>query len=198
MAKLEFWYEFASTYSYPAAMRIEDLAGQKGVEVVWMPFLLGPIFREQGWENSPFNEIPAKGDYMWRELERTCERVGLGLRRPDPFPQNSLLASRVAKALPDNRRRAAFSRAVYSCEFEEGGQISEPDVLADLLETLGEDADVLLDQASNQDNKDALKSATALAKECGLFGAPTFRTSDGEIFWGNDRLEEALDWAKKL
>lgn len=122
MAKLEFWYEFASTYSYPAAMRIEDLAGQKGVEVVWMPFLLGPIFREQGWENSPFNEIPAKGDYMWRDLERTCERLGLGLRRPDPFPQNSLLASRVAKALPDNRRRAAFSRAVYSCEFEEGGR----------------------------------------------------------------------------
>ncbi|MEO0568685.1 MAG: 2-hydroxychromene-2-carboxylate isomerase [Pseudomonadota bacterium] len=198
MAKLEFWYEFASTYSYPAAMRIEDLAGQKGVEVVWMPFLLGPIFREQGWENSPFNEIPAKGDYMWRDLERTCERLGLGLRRPDPFPQNSLLASRVAKALPDNRRRAAFSRAVYSCEFEEGGQISEPDVLADLLETLGEDADVLLDQASNQGNKDALKSATALAKEFGLFGAPTFRTSDGEIFWGNDRLEEALDWTKKL
>ena len=66
--KLEFWYEFASTYSYPAAMGIEALAETAGVEVVWRPFLLGPIFGEQGWNDSPFNIYPAKGRYMWRDM----------------------------------------------------------------------------------------------------------------------------------
>ena len=72
MPRLEFWFEFASTYSYPAAMRIEKLAHAAGVAVHWNVFLLGPIFREQGWKDSPFNIFPAKGKYMWRDLQRTC------------------------------------------------------------------------------------------------------------------------------
>ena len=72
MPVLEFWYEFASTYSYPAAMRIEKVTGAKGVNVRWRPFLLGPIFGAQGWNDSPFNLYPAKGKNMWRDIERTA------------------------------------------------------------------------------------------------------------------------------
>ena len=68
---VEFWFEFASTYSYPAALRIESLAQSQGVPV-WKPFLLGPVFRSQGWSDSPFNLFPAKGRYMCRDLERIC------------------------------------------------------------------------------------------------------------------------------
>ena len=67
---LEFWYEFASTYSYLAAMRIEPLAEAAGIDLRWRPFLLGPIFATQGWNSSPFNLYPAKGRHMWRYLER--------------------------------------------------------------------------------------------------------------------------------
>ena len=95
---LDFWFDFASTYSYPAAMRIGPLAEQAGVEVRFRPFLLGPIFKAQGWTTSPFNLYPAKGRHMWRDLERLCADLGLPFRRPDPFPQNSLLAARVAIA----------------------------------------------------------------------------------------------------
>src|SRR5215467_15912476 len=87
---------FASTYSYPAAMRIERLTAAAGVAVEWRPFLLGPIFQRQGWGDSPFNLYPAKGQYMWRDLERLCAAEHLALRRPSVFPRNGLLAARVA------------------------------------------------------------------------------------------------------
>src|SRR5215831_11760410 len=93
---LDFWFDFASTYSYPAAMRIAPLAAEAGVTVRFRPFLLGPIFKAQGWDNSPFNLYPAKGRNMWRDLERLCEDLRLPFRRPEPFPQNSLLPARVA------------------------------------------------------------------------------------------------------
>src|ERR1700694_2480032 len=93
---LDFWFDFASTYSYPAAMRIRTLASDAKVRVRFRPFLLGPIFKAQGWENSPFNLYPAKGRNMWRDLERLCGDLGLPLRRPEPFPQHSVLAARVA------------------------------------------------------------------------------------------------------
>jgi 2-hydroxychromene-2-carboxylate isomerase len=92
----EFWYEFASTYSYLAVMRIEQLAAEAGVELVWRPFLLGPVFKAQGWETSPFKLFPDKGRYMWRDLEREAARLGLPFYRPKSFPQNGLLAARIA------------------------------------------------------------------------------------------------------
>ena len=76
MGGVEFWYEFGSTYSYPAVMRIEKLAAQAGVELRWRPFLLGPIFQTLGWNDSPFNIFAAKGRYMWRDLTRICEAKG--------------------------------------------------------------------------------------------------------------------------
>src|SRR5882757_8742929 len=93
---LDFWFDFGSTYSYPAAMRIGPLAAAAGVAVRFRPFLLGPIFKAQGWETSPFNLYPAKGRYMVRDCERLCAECGLTFRLPEPFPQNTLLASRLA------------------------------------------------------------------------------------------------------
>src|SRR5919206_1880642 len=96
MATLDFFYEFASTYSYVTAMRIASLAQAAGVTVRWRPFLLGPIFKAQGWDTSPFNLYPAKGRYMVRDCERLAAALGAAFRLPDPFPQHSVLAARVA------------------------------------------------------------------------------------------------------
>jgi 2-hydroxychromene-2-carboxylate isomerase len=123
MAGAEFWYEFASTYSYPATMGAASLAEARGTKLEWRPFLLGPIFAAQGWRDSPFNIYPAKGRYMWRDLQRICDAMSPPLRRPDPFPQSSLLAARVALAL-DGEQRANFSRKVYAAEFGQGLTIS--------------------------------------------------------------------------
>ena len=71
---LEFWYEFGSNYSYLAVMRIDELARQHGVKIVWKPFLLGPIFKSFGWDNSPFVLQKEKGAYTWRDMARQCEK----------------------------------------------------------------------------------------------------------------------------
>lgn len=97
MAEIEFWYEFGSTYSYPAAMRIERLADDASATLRWRPFLLGPILKQQGLNDSPFNIFAIKGRYMWRDLERICQADGLALALPPVrFPQNGLKAARLA------------------------------------------------------------------------------------------------------
>jgi 2-hydroxychromene-2-carboxylate isomerase len=197
MAAVDFWYEFASTYSYPASMRIEALAASRGVALHWRPFLLGPIFAAQGHADSPFNLNPAKGRYMWGDLQRICASLGLPLRRPDPFPQNSLLAARVALAL-DADRRPEFSRAVYTAEFGGGPSIGERAAIAAILEAMALNAGEVLDRAASAPIKDQLRAETKLAESLGIFGAPNLVTADGAIFWGNDRLEEGLDWALGL
>jgi len=192
---LDFWYEFASTYSYLSVFRIEPLAEQAGVALRWRPFLLGPIFSAQGWMSSPFNLFPAKGRYMWRDLERTCAARGQPFTHPPGFPQNSLNAARLALAVPD-ARRPEFSRAVFAAEFGRGQVISDETLLAGLLRELDLPED-LLEQAKSEAIRARLREETETARKLGLFGAPSFVTADGEIFWGDDRLEQALDWARR-
>jgi len=194
--KIEFWYEFASTYSYLAAMRIEATAADAGVAVEWRPFLLGPIFHAQGWDNSPFNIYPTKGRYMVRDMERLAAERGLRFALPKPFPQNSLLAARLALVGAEEGWIAPFTRSVFTAEFANGAQIADRSVLASLLDGLRLDSQRLLSRTEQPEIKDRLKRQTANAQELGIFGAPSF-VCGGELFWGDDRLEQALIWAKR-
>jgi 2-hydroxychromene-2-carboxylate isomerase len=197
MADIEFWYEFASTYSYPAAMRIEALAADAGLAVLWRPFLLGPIFKAYGWNDSPFNIFAAKGRYMWRDLARICETYGLPLKLPPvSFPQNGLKAARLAMVGEPQGWTPAFTRAVFVANYAEQKDISADQTLAAILEGLGVDAAAAFEVANAPDNKEALKRQTEEAAARGLFGAPSFTIGD-ELFWGNDRLEAALAWAAR-
>ena len=193
---MEFWFEFASTYSYPAAMRVEALAKAAAEPIEWRPFLLGPIFKSQGWSDSPFNLLPVKGRYMWRDLERIAAADHIPFRRPSAFPRNGLLPARVACHFATERWLPAFVRAVYSANFGEDRDISSRDVVAACLESAGADAKSALAAADGDDAKARLRAQTERAAELGIFGAPTFIV-DGELFWGNDRLEQALAWRKR-
>jgi len=196
MAKIEFWYEFASTYSYPTAMRIERLAAEAGVALRWRPFLLGPIFQTLGWNDSPFNIYAAKGRYMWRDLERVCAAEGLPLKLPPfRFPQNGLKAARLALIGEKAGWTPAFTGAVFTANYAEQKDISEDETLAAILTALGVDAAGVFAAANAPENKAALKQQTEEAAARGLFGAPSLTVGD-ELFWGNDRLEAALLWAK--
>jgi 2-hydroxychromene-2-carboxylate isomerase len=195
---LAFWFDFASTYSYLASQRIEPVAAARGFAVDWRPFLLGPLFQRQGWNDSPYNLNPARGRYMWRDLERQCARDGVPFRRPTVFPRRSILPARVACLGHGRDWLAPFARAVFRANFAEDHDIEDPDRLRDLLRRSGAAADAaaaraLLDRAVVQETKDLLRAETERAWSLGMFGAPTF-VARGEIFWGNDRLEEALDW----
>jgi 2-hydroxychromene-2-carboxylate isomerase len=192
--KLEFWYEFASTYSYLSAMRIEKLAAKVGVEVVWKPFLLGPIFHSQGMDNSPFNIYPVKGAYMWRDMVRQCAAHGLPFSKPDIFPAHSVTAARLALQGTGEGWCPDFSRRVYHAQFVEGLDISKDQVLSDILASIELDADGLLELTKDPDIKGALRQQTEAAAVKGIFGAPSFVVGS-ELFWGDDRLEAALAFA---
>jgi 2-hydroxychromene-2-carboxylate isomerase len=192
---LDFWFDFGSTYSYPASQRIQTLARDQGVKVRFRPFMLGAIFKAQGWTTSPFNIFPAKGRYMWRDMERVCDALGLALVRPDPFPQNSLLAARVAAAVAEEAWGGDYCVQVFREEFAYGHAIADAAVIKSVVQRFTADADTVLERANSPQTKEKLKQETDLAAHIGVFGSPTFVTADGELFWGNDRLEAALTWA---
>jgi 2-hydroxychromene-2-carboxylate isomerase len=199
MAKpaLDFWFDFASIYSYPSAMRIGPLAQKAGVALRFRPFLLGPIFQAQGWDNSPFNLYAAKGRYMWRDLERLCAELRLSFRRPAHFPQQSVLAARVALVGLPKKWGKDFCLAVFRAEFADGRRIDDAVVIGDILASLKIDPAPVIEAAQSNESRKQLRDQTEEAQRLGIFGAPSFITKDGELFWGNDRLERALKWAKR-
>lgn len=196
MPRIDFFYDLASTYSYIAAIRIAPLAEAASVTVRWRPFLLGPIFKAQGYETSPFNIHQAKGQYMVRDCERQCAALGVPFRLPVPFPAMSLLAGRVALVGLAEGWGENFSRAVYRTEFGEGLNISEAPVIAAIVQSLGHDGAAALARAQSDEIKSKLRANTEEAQRLGIFGAPSFIAGD-ELFWGNDRLEQALDFVNR-
>src|SRR2546423_11033011 len=135
---MQFWIDFASTYSYVAALRVADECERAGVELEYKPFLLGPIFTGLlGIKDSPFNVQPVRGRYMWRDLERLCEKHALPWRRPSAFPRNSVLAARVA--LSSGAAIGPVTTAIFRANFAEDLDISNPVVLRRLVESAGGD-----------------------------------------------------------
>lgn len=195
MPRLEFWYDFASTYSYLAAMRIEPLAEAAKVDIVYRPFLLGPIFKAQGLTTSPFVLNPTKGRYMARDIARTAATRGLAFHLPEPFPAHSLMAARIGMVAEEEGWIGPFTGAVFAAEFAERADIAATDTLTGLVVGLGRDPEQVMARASSDGIKSALRSRTEGAADKGIFGAPTFIAEDGELFWGDDRLEAALAWA---
>ncbi|MEL7304092.1 MAG: 2-hydroxychromene-2-carboxylate isomerase, partial [Pseudomonadota bacterium] len=162
------------------------------------PFLLGPIFKAQGWDTSPFNVYPAKGRYMVRDVGRVATARGLPFAMPDAFPAHSLSAARLITAIDEPAERARLAGAIFRAEFDgRGVDISSRDELGRVLEEVGLDPAVIA-RIDDGAVKQALRSATDEAGSLGIFGAPTFVTEDGELFWGDDRLEMALAHAASL
>jgi 2-hydroxychromene-2-carboxylate isomerase len=196
MATLHFWFEFASTYSYVAASRVEAAAKEAGVALRYEPFLLGPIFGAQGWKDSPFNIYPVKGRYMWRDMARLCAEQKIPFLHPSVFPRGHLVAARVAAAAQDEPWLPAFVASVYRANFGDDRDTSSPEVIGELLEQQGQAPGRWLALAGEQAIKDKLKRQTDRAIAAGIFGAPSFTVGD-ELFWGSDRLAQALEYASR-
>lgn len=188
---LEFWFDFASNYSYLSIMRIEAAAAQHGVGIVWRPFLLGPIFRSFGWNTSPFVLQALKGEYVWKDMARQCRKYGLPWKLPSRFPRSALLPLRIAVLGADQPWIGAFCRRVAALNFVEDGDLEDVAQIAQILLDLQLSTASIMADAQSEANKLALRSQTELARSLGIFGAPTF-VVDAELYWGNDRLDDAL------
>lgn len=192
---IEFWFEFGSNYSYLSVMRIEALARSARVSLHWKPFLLGPIFRELGWQSSPFAEQKEKGEYVWRDMARRAAKYGIPFTRPSSFPRRALLPMRVALLGAQQAWMGEYCRRIMLRNWSEDADIDDLATVLAALEGLVAAPGAVLHEAEGEANKAALRAQTAAARTLGIFGAPTFMV-EGEMFWGDDRLEDALAFAR--
>jgi 2-hydroxychromene-2-carboxylate isomerase len=190
---LDFWFDFGSNYSYLSTMRIEQEAARRGIGIRWQPFLLGPIFRSFGWTTSPFVLQKEKGDYMWKDMVRQCRKYDLPWTQPTQFPRAAVLPLRIALVGASQPWIGAFCRRTMAMNFADDRDIDSPQAMHEVLAALGLPAHRIIEEAASDANKAALRRQTETAAEKGIFGAPTF-FAGGEMFWGNDRLDDALDF----
>ncbi|SEP10123.1 2-hydroxychromene-2-carboxylate isomerase [Salinihabitans flavidus] len=192
MPAIEVWFSVGSTYSYLTISRLPAIERQTGIAFDWRPFSVREIMREM--DNIPFATKPAKAAYMWRDIARRAERLGLHAHLPAPYPLEGFdLANRVAIVAADEGWCADYAQATYRTWFEKGHPAgAEPNLTASLT-AAGQNPARVLKKAESAETEEAYRAATDEARARGIFGAPTFAVGE-ELFWGDDRLEDALDW----
>jgi len=194
MKPIDFWYSIGSTYAYLTIMRLADYEAKTGVAFNWRPFDVRAIMIEQ--KNIPFANKPEKSTYMWRDIERRAAKYGLPINVPAPYPLKDLaFANQVALLGQREGWGRAYTGETYRLWFVDGQPAgSEPNV-SESLKRAGQDPERVLQLAHSPEISDALASETAYCRDAGVFGAPSF-VVDGEVFWGDDRLEDAVSWRK--
>jgi 2-hydroxychromene-2-carboxylate isomerase len=191
---IDFWFDFGSNYSYLSMMRIDELALHHGVQIDFKPFPLGPIFKSLGWDTSPFVLQAKKGEYTWRDMARQAVKLGLPWNKPSVFPRRALLPLRIAVLAHAQPWLGAFCRRVMHLNFVDDRDIDDPAAVSEVLMELGIAPAPWIAQAQSDEGKAALRKQGEQAASLGIFGAPTFFAGH-EMFWGNDRLEDALAFA---
>lgn len=194
MADVDFWYSIGSTYSYLSVMRLAEVSQESGVTFRWRPFNVRHVMVSQN--NVPFRDKPVKAAYMWRDIERRALRYGLRPDLPAPYPLAELVfANQVATLGAEEGWGEDYTRATYRRWIEEGSPAGEEPNLSDSLREIGRDPQRVLAEARSERIERALQQATDEAMDLGVFGSPSFVTG-GEVFWGDDRLEDAVGWAR--
>jgi len=192
---IDFWISIGSTYSYLSVMRIEDVAKANGIKFRWRSFSVRSIMIEQN--NIPFRDKPVKMNYMWRDIARRAQMYQLPARLPAPYPLREFdLANKVAIVGEDTDWGKAYIRASYRRWFQEGQEPGSEPNLSDSLREVGQHPAVIIEQARSEPAERRYQQATLEAKSLGIFGSPTFAVN-GELFWGDDRLDDAIDWLRQ-
>jgi 2-hydroxychromene-2-carboxylate isomerase len=194
MKPIDFWFSIGSTYTYLTVMRLGDYSDEMGVSFNWRPFNVRTIMVEQ--KNIPFAGKPVKAAYMWRDIERRADRYGVPIVVPVPYPLEHLaLANQVALVGTREGWGADYVVETYRRWFQDGQPSGSEPNLSESLKCVGQDPDRVIALARSDEIEMALQKNTETAKDLGVFGAPTF-VVDGEMFWGDDRLEDAVSWAR--
>ena len=197
LKKIQVWFDFASTYTYLSVMRIEELAEEHSITIEWKPFVLGAIFNQMGWNTSPFNIYKIKGEYMWRDMERLCRKYNLAFQRPQEFPKNGMLPARIVCANSAEPWCPRFIKETFRQNFGRDQNIAGDELNLFILNSLGLKGTEIIKKAIEPENKTRLKIQTEQAMKLKIFGAPTFIIGE-ELFWGNDRLEDAIEYCNAL
>ena len=192
MTTIDFWFSIGSTYSYLTVMRLPEVQRTTGATFRWRAFNVRRVMIEQN--NIPFRDKPVKAAYMWRDIARRAERYGLSPKLPAPYPlQGLVLANQIATLGAEQGWVEAYTRATYRRWFEAGEPAGEEPNISASLGEIGCDPAAVHAAAQSERIADALDAATDEAMALGIFGTPTFAVGR-EIFWGDDRLDDAILW----
>ena len=192
--EIDLWFSCGSTYTYLTIMRLRQAEADLEARFRLRPFYLGMLFNERNrW---PFLEEPQKSAYMWRDIARRAARLGLSPTLPAPYPApNVVLANQIAYLALGQDWGRDYLEASYRAWFEHGQMPGETANIAASLGAVGQDVDAVMARVADGAAHAAVVGETDRARALGIFGAPTFVVGD-ELFWGDDRLEEAVSWAK--
>jgi len=197
MKKIEFWYSIGSTYTYLSTQRLGEIESQNEVKFEWMPFSVRSRMIEM--ENVPFmaEKKRDKIDYMWRDVQRRANFYGFDAKIPAPYPLKEFdLANKVAIMGKDQGWIKEYTVLTYKKWFLEHLEPGSEPNLSSTLEEIGLDAKNIIKQAQADDIEQKYLKNTEMAKNKGIFGSPTFIV-ENEVFWGDDRCEDAIKWLSK-
>jgi 2-hydroxychromene-2-carboxylate isomerase len=194
--ELEFWFSIGSTYTYLTVMRMPKVLDDSKLRVIWRPFNVREIMQDMN--NVPFVGKPAKLNYMWRDLERRARRYGIPIKLPVAYPlENFELANRVAVVGEREGWCQDYVSATYSTWFQGGAPAGDDQNLAQSLQKIGQSYDRVIELAKSDNALELLKTATKEATSKGIFGSPSFIAESKELFWGDDRLEDAVGYLQQ-
>jgi 2-hydroxychromene-2-carboxylate isomerase len=192
---IDFWFTIGSTYTYLTVTRIEDVESAERVKFRWRPYSCRVIMTEQN--NIPFTGKPVKKAYMWRDIERRAALYGLPVRVPAPYGLTEYdLVNRIAIVAAEEGWLRPYVKELYRRWFQLGEEPSLPPSLPNTLKHIAQNPERVLAASEGDAVSLAYKEATDEARRLNVFGSPSFLVS-GEVFWGDDRLEDAIRWAKK-
>ena len=191
MATVEFFYDVSSPWTYYAFERIEAFCDRNGAELVWKPFLVGGVFNKVNpsvYERRN-NPVPPKDNYYQKDMRDWARYLGINMIKPSVFPVNSVKALRGAFVAIEDGTVSAYSRACFKAYWVDDRDISQAEVLLDIVKSVGMDADAFFDKIADDKYKQMLFATTNELIERGGFGSPTFFVNGDDMYFGNDRLE---------
>jgi 2-hydroxychromene-2-carboxylate isomerase len=190
MATLEFFFDCSSPWTYLAFDRIEALAAETGATLVWKPILVGGVFNavNPSVYEQRAKPVPAKARYYAKDLGDWVRRSGLRIGMPKPFPVNSVKAMRGAFVALDAGCIAPYARAVFEAYWGDLRDISQDEVLADVVGRVGLDRDAYFVAIASPPCKERLRATTDELVARGGFGSPTMFVDGDDMYFGNDRL----------
>lgn len=188
---IDFWFSIGSTYTYLTVMRLDDVARDAGIDVNWRPFSVRALMQEMN--NVPFVGKPAKLAYMWRDLERRAAKYRIPGTFPVDYPlQDFARANRIAVLAAGEGWCPEYVKGSYELWFQQSISAGTMDSLTRVLPAAGQSVERVLDAADADANRSAYVAATDAARALGIFGSPNFVVGGSELFWGDDRLEDAV------
>jgi 2-hydroxychromene-2-carboxylate isomerase len=189
---MDFFYFFGSCYAYLSVMRIDQLVAKAGVEVRWRPFSVRDLMTEKGYS---LRTQPTKMAYIFRDVERRARLHGIPFKQPPIWPTDpDQLANRVGIVASVQGWGREYTLTSFEAWFD-GQPLGADDSLRTIIGSHGKEPDEIINLANSLETRAQYDRETDAARQLGIFGSPTFAVGQ-EIFWGDDRLEEALAWAK--